>query len=160
MYKRQIQYSLIERTPERDLLPMARALDIAVTAWGPLGGGLLTGKYNPEADKSVSTDARYTVSPWGQDLMGERNFGIAAEVVKLAREIGRTPSQVAINWIRQQKRGVIVPILGARKLSQLQDHLASLDFKLSDEQVQRLDAASAIAPGFPHDFLAREGRCV
>ena len=128
-----------------------------MTAWGPLGGGLLTGKYNPGADKSAAADARYSVSPWGQDLMGERNFGLAAAVVELANAIGRTPSQVAINWIRQQKRGVIVPILGARKLSQLQDNLASLDFKLSDEQVQRLDAASAIAPGFPHDFLAREG---
>ncbi|MBK8962783.1 MAG: aldo/keto reductase [Candidatus Competibacteraceae bacterium] len=153
----QLQYSLIERTPERDLLPMARALDIAVTAWGPLGGGLLTGKYNPEADKSVSTDARYTVSPWGQDLMSERNLDIAAAVVKLAEEIDRTPSQVAINWIRQQRRGVIIPILGARKLSQLQDNLAALDFLLSDEQLRRLDAASAIAPGFPHDFLTREG---
>ncbi|MBK7985233.1 MAG: aldo/keto reductase [Candidatus Competibacter sp.] len=153
----QLQYSLIERTPERDLLPMARALDIAVTAWGPLGGGLLTGKYNPEADKSVSTDARYTVSPWGQDLMSERNLDIAAAVVELAEEIDRTPSQVAINWIRQQRRGVIIPILGARKLSQLQDNLAALDFLLSDEQLRRLDAASAIAPGFPHDFLTREG---
>ena len=153
----QIQYSLIERTPERDLLPMARALDIAVTAWGPLGGGLLTGKYNPDADKSVSADARYTVSPWGQELMGERNLNIAAAVVELAEEIGRTPAQVAINWVRQQRRGVIIPILGARTPSQLQDNLAALDFKLSDEQLQRLDAASAIAPGFPHDFLMREG---
>lgn len=153
----QIQYSLIERTPERDLLPMARALDIAVTAWGPLGGGLLTGKYNPEADKSVAAEARYTVSPWGQALMQDRNFGIAAAVVKLARELGRTPSQVAINWVRQQQWGGIIPILGARKLSQLQDNLASLDFTLTDEQLQRLDAASAIELGFPHDFLASEG---
>jgi len=153
----QIQYSLIERTPERDLLPMARALDIAVTAWGPLGGGLLTGKYNPEADKNAAADARYTVSPWGQDLMGERNLGIATAVVELAQEIGRTPSQVAINWLRQQRRGVIIPILGARTLAQLRDNLASLDFKLSEEHLQRLDAASAIAPGFPHDFLMREG---
>ena len=153
----QIQYSLIERTPERDLLPMARALDIAVTAWGPLGGGLLTGKYNPEADKSAAADARYTVSPWGQDLMDERNFGIAAAVVELAKAIGRTPSQVAINWVRQQRRGVIIPILGARTLPQLRDNLASLDFELSDEHLQRLDTASAIAPGFPHDFLMREG---
>lgn len=78
-------------------------------------------------------------------------------MVKLAEEIDRTPSQVAINWIRQQRRGVIIPILGARKLSQLQDNLAALDFLLSDEQLRRLDAASAIAPGFPHDFLTREG---
>jgi aryl-alcohol dehydrogenase-like predicted oxidoreductase len=136
---------------------MARALDIAVTAWGPLGGGLLTGKYNPDADKSAAADARYTVSPWGQGMMHDRNYGIAAEVVKLARELGRTPSQVAINWVRQQKRGVIIPILGARTLSQLQDNLACLDFTLTDEQLQRLDAASAIEPGFPHDFLASEG---
>ena len=89
--------------------------------------------------------------------MHDRNLGIAAEVVKLAGELGRTPSQVAINWVRQQKRGVIIPILGARKLSQLQDNLACLDFTLTDEQIQRLDVASAIELGFPHDFLAREG---
>ena len=153
----QIQYSLIERTSERDLLPMARALDIAVTAWGPLGGGLLTGKYNPEADKNAATNARYSISPWGQEMMHDRNLGIAAAVVKLAGEIGRTPSQVAINWVRQQKRGIIMPIIGARKLSQLQDNLACLDFTLTDEQIQRLDAASAIELGFPHDFLTQEG---
>lgn len=71
--------------------------------------------------------------------------------------IERTPSQVAINWVRQQKRSVIIPILGARILPQLRDNLVCLDFTLTDEQLQRLDAVSAIEPGFPHDFLAREG---
>jgi len=153
----QIQYSLIERTSERELLPMAQALDIAVTAWGPLGGGLLTGKYNPEADRNAAASARYSVSPLGQGMMQERNFSIAAEALKLAKELGRTPSQVAINWVRQQKQGVIIPILGARTLGQIQDNLASLDFALTEDQLQRLNAASAIESGFPHDFLAREG---
>ena len=86
-----------------------------------------------------------------------REHEAVAAVVELAKAIGRTPSQVAINWVRQQRRGVIIPILGARTLPQLRDNLASLDFELSDEHLQRLDTASAIAPGFPHDFLMREG---
>ena len=154
----QIQYSLSERTPERDLLPMAKALDLAVIAWGPLGGGLLTGKYNKEADKSAVADARYVVvSPWGAEVLHDRNLSIAAEVVKVANELGRSPSQVALNWLRQRRQGVIIPILGARKLSQILDNLACLDFELAAEHVQRLDTVSRIALGFPYDFLAQEG---
>lgn len=153
----QLQYSLIERTIERECLPMAAALDIAVTAWGPLGGGLLTGKYNKEADKSAAADARYSVSPWGEAIMNERNFTIAKTVGEVANEVARTPSQVAINWVRQQQQGVIIPILGARKLAQIQDNLSCLQWQLSEEQLRGLEAASRIELGFPHDFLAQDG---
>ncbi len=77
------------------------------------------------------------------------------EVLRLAREIGRTPSQVAIAWVRQQPRGVVVPIIGARTLGQMRDNLGCLDLTLSSEQLQRLDRVSQIEPGFPTDFLAR-----
>ncbi|WP_089728720.1 aldo/keto reductase [Candidatus Thiosymbion oneisti] len=149
----QIEYSLIERTPERELLPMAKALDIAVTAWSPLGGGMLTGKYKRNTEKP--RDARYAQGAWSEDLfVTDRNFTIVEAVEKVADEIDRTPAQVAINWIRQQKgKGVIIPIIGARKRSQLQDNLAALDFALSDKQLARLDAVSAIQLGFPYDFL-------
>jgi len=152
----QVPYSLIERTVEREFLPMAQALELAVTAWGPLGGGLLTGKYNPEADKSSAAAARYAVSPWGATLLHERNLAIAAEVGRIAGEINRSPAQVALNWLQRQSN-IVIPILGAKKLSQLQDNLGCLEFELTAEQRQRLDAVSRIELGFPHDFLAQEG---
>jgi aryl-alcohol dehydrogenase-like predicted oxidoreductase len=147
----QIEYSLIERTVERELLPMARALGIAVTPWATMGAGVLTGKYNREDDgkpRRIQTD-----SPSGR--LAERNLEIAAEVVKVADEIGQLPSQVAINWVRQQP-GIIIPIVGARRVEQLQQNLGCLEFTLSDEHLARLDEVSKVPMGFPHDFWARD----
>ena len=143
----QIRYSLIDRAVERDLLPMARALDIAVTPWGALGTGILSGKYNRKGGSG-------RVSTWGP--IDPKKLAVAEEVIKIAAEIGRTPAQVALNWVRQQP-GVIIPIVGAKTLPQVQDNLACLDFKLSDEHVQHLSDISQIDLGFPHDFLAEEG---
>ncbi len=153
----QIPYSLIERTPERELMPMARELDLAVTAWGPLGGGTLTGKYQRDAARPPET--RFGASgAWGDSFLVDRNFTIAEEVGKVAGEVDRTPSQVAISWIRQRRdSGVVIPIIGARRLSQLRDNLAAIDLELSDEQLARLDEVSAIELGFPNDFLRSDG---
>lgn len=147
----QIEYSLIERTVECELLPMARALDLAVTPWATIGSGVLTGKYNqkdrsqPRRIKGESTSGR----------LKERNLNIASEVVKMAGEIDCQPSQVAINWVRQQP-GVIIPIIGARTANQLRENLDCLDHSLTNEQLNRLDEISKIEPGFPHEFAARE----
>jgi aryl-alcohol dehydrogenase-like predicted oxidoreductase len=141
----QIEYSLKERTPERNLLPMARSLNLGVTAWSPLAGGLLTGKYS----KPSSEAKRYDVMG-GVQLIA-RDHKIAAAVGEIAAEIGKPASQVALNWLRQQ--GGVIPILGARKLSQLQENLACVEFELTPEQMQRLHEVSAIELGFPHDFL-------
>lgn len=152
----QVEYSLVERTPERELLPMARALDIGVTAWSPLASGLLTGKYNaPDAAESGAGSPPRLDDPLGASFVqrNERNLSIAAEVVKVAGETGHSPAQVALNWVR--RKGAI-PIIGARRLSQFQDNLACLDFDLSEEHVARLDEASRIAPGFPHEFFEKE----
>jgi aryl-alcohol dehydrogenase-like predicted oxidoreductase len=143
----QIRYSLIDRAVERDLLPMARALDIAVTPWGALGTGILSGKYNREGGSG-------RVSTWGP--IDPRKLAIAEEVIKIAGEIDRTPSQVALSWVRQQP-GVIIPILGAKTLPQVQDNLTCVDFKLSDEHLQHLSSVSQIELGFPHDFLTEDG---
>lgn len=150
----QVQYSLIERTVERDLLPMARTLEMAVTTWGSLGTGVLTGKFNDPENQKKGEDTRIGQMDAGH-LLNERNLAIAREVSAVAREIERSPSQVALNWVRQQK-GIIIPIVGARRVSQLEDNLRCLDFELSAEHVQRLDAASKIELGFPHDFLRGE----
>lgn len=150
----QIPYSLIERTPERELLPMARALDIAVTPWGVLGGGVLTGKYRK--GKPRPKEARYgSQEEWGNIYVTERNLGIAEEVERVAGEIGRSLSQVALAWVRQRPYGVIIPILGATRLGQLSDNLGCLDVTLSGEQLGRLGEASDIDLGFPLAFLAQ-----
>jgi aryl-alcohol dehydrogenase-like predicted oxidoreductase len=147
----QVEYSLMERTVERELLPMARNLDLGVTAWSPIGAGVLTGKYNPT---SANSEPKRIKPESGSGRLSERNLRIAAEVVRIAQEIGRTPAQVAINWVRQQP-GVIIPIVGARSAEQIQQNLACLEFTLSDEQMKQLDDASRIELGFPHDFRRR-----
>jgi len=158
----QIEYSLIQRTPERDLLPVARAFDIGVTAWSPLGSGVLTGKYNKENQQKKKAEPNrlsamkdMASEDWVNALLSDRNMSIAEEVQSIANEIGCSPAQVALNWVRQQK-GVIIPIIGARKVSQIKDNLGCLDFELTQEQLQRLDEKSKIELGFPHEFLASE----
>jgi aryl-alcohol dehydrogenase-like predicted oxidoreductase len=144
----QIEYSLIQRSAERELLPMAKALDIAVTAWATLGGGVLSGKYRgPQADdsKRVAMNQRRTT---------ERNLAIAEVVKQVASEVERSPAQVAIAWAIQQGPNVI-PILGARTAAQLEDNLNAAGLVLSAEQLAKLDAASAIDLGYPMDFLER-----
>lgn len=140
----QLPYSLADRSPERDLLPMARADELAVAAWGVLGGGVLTGKY-----RQPGSVTRYSGS-------SERRMQLADQIVALAGEIGCTPSQLAIAWVQQRPwRGApIIPILGARSLAQLQDNLGAMDVHLTPEQIDKLDALSPIQLGFPHDFLA------
>ncbi|GAL93065.1 MAG: aldo/keto reductase [Microcystis wesenbergii TW10] len=146
----QIEYSLKERTPERELLPMAKALNIGVTAWSPLGGGVLTGKYN----QPNPVDGRLSMTDQPFQIF-DRDLKIAETVLEIAREIEKSPAQVALNWLRNRPNSVI-PLIGARKLSQLQDNLACLDFNLTGEHRQRLDNISAISLGFPHELLASQ----
>lgn len=144
----QIRYSLIDRAAERDLLPMARSLDLAVTPWSVLGAGVLTGKYNrgTPPEKGRAKEGAATV---------ERNLEIAQAVIDVADQIGCSPSQVAIGWVRQQP-GVIIPLVGANSVAQLADNLGALDVTLTAEQLGRLDEASRIELGFPHDFLSQD----
>lgn len=149
----QIEYSLIERTVERELLPMADSLGLGVTAWSPLAGGALTGKYAKGKDKG---DARYNTEMMKQFLPDvDRTEAVVREVRAVAEEAGRSPAQVALAWLRHRPTPVI-PIIGARKMDQFQDNLASLDLHLDPAQVRRLDEASRIELGFPHDFYERE----
>ncbi len=143
----QIRYSLIDRTAERELLPMARALDLAVTPWSVLGAGVLSGKYN--RDKGAAGRAKEGAAK------KELNLEIAQDVIDVAEEIGCSASQVAVSWVRQQP-GVIVPLLGANNLTQLQDNLGALQVTLSGDQLAKLEKVSRIEPGFPHDFLGSD----
>lgn len=144
----QIQYSLIERTVERDLLPMARAFDLAVTPWGILGSGMLSGKYaNPDSSPKRIKE--------GSARLSRRNMAIAKEVGKIAAKIEKSPTQVAIAWLRQ-KHQQIIPILGARTKAQLSENLGALDLILSENHMNKLDKISEIDLGFPHGFLKED----
>ncbi|MEQ9423640.1 MAG: aldo/keto reductase [Cyclobacteriaceae bacterium] len=145
----QVEYSLVQRSAEREYIPMSKAFDLAITPWAPLAGGVLTGKYlnDDEADGRVSASS---------DRRNSRNTEIAEEVVTVAEELNVTPAQVALRWT-MQKDFLSIPIIGARKLSQLQDSLKCLRFELPDMYMERLDKVSEIQLGFPHDFLNSEG---
>jgi len=142
----QLPYNLARRAAERELLPMARAEDLAVTAWSILGAGTLTGKFRDPKALTRYKDAN------------ERDLIIGDAVVALAQEIGCTPSQVAINWARQRPwdGAPIIPILGARRLEQIQDNLGALEFSLSQEQIAHLDAVGGFEPEFPIGFLTSD----
>lgn len=145
----QIEYSLAERTPERDLLPMARAFDLAVLAWSPLAAGVLTGKF---LERRPGQQTRVKD---GSPRLKDRNLKIAEVTVAVAQEIGCSPAQVALAWLRQRK-AVVIPILGARNETQIKDNLGCLNVHLSEEHLARLDDVSAIDLGFPHEFLQRD----
>jgi aryl-alcohol dehydrogenase-like predicted oxidoreductase len=156
----QVQYNLILRDIERELLPMTNKLDLAITAWGTLAAGFLTGKYNKSANEKNTAGARLTLNPTsslrGIDrLRTENNIAIAEEVEKISIEIGKTPTQVAVNWARQKSYNII-PIIGARNVAQLEDSLGCIEFKLSDAQMERLDKISEIKLGFPHDMISAQ----
>lgn len=144
----QIEYSLVERTPERELTPMAEHLGLTVTAWSPLGQGVLSGKFSSR--NTTSDDTRRG----DNERLTTRNLHIADAVIAVAEEVERSPAQVALNWLRAKGS---IPIIGARKLEQLQDNLACVEWELTPEQIAYLDAASAIELGFPHDFLEKDG---
>jgi aryl-alcohol dehydrogenase-like predicted oxidoreductase len=139
----QAPYSLADRDVERELLPMARSLELAFTPWGMLEGGALTGKYLP--DSGSGEPRRYAG-------VGERVNEIAREVSAVADQVGATPAQVAIAWIRAQP-WLTMPIVGARSEAQLRDNLGALDVELDEEHVDRLSAASGFDVGFPRSFL-------
>ena len=148
----QIEYSLIERTVERELIPMAKALNLGLTAWAPLSNGVLTGKYHGHGSSEpgrMSSDMLKGFMPERQ-----RTDRIIAAVKTVSDEVGRSMAQVALAWLRYRPVPVI-PIIGARKLSQLQDNLASFDLTLSADQLKTLDEASRIELGFPHDLYPK-----
>lgn len=140
----QIEYSLVQREVERELVPMARGLGLGVVAWGPLGAGVLSGKYARPASSAESRRLG-DVDP--------TRLAIAAAVGEVADELGLNSSQVALAWLRA--RGVI-PILGARTATQLAANLTCLDIELTPAATERLDRASHTPRGFPHDFLTAD----
>jgi aryl-alcohol dehydrogenase-like predicted oxidoreductase len=150
----QIEYSLIERTTERDLIPMARAMGLGVLPWAPLAKGVLTGKYSrADLDHTDSTQPRKSLAA-AAGVLSERGLAIADAVRDIAAEIGHTPAQVAVAWTLLNP-AVTAPIIGARTLTQLEDNLGALEVTLSHDHRASLEQASAVDLGFPHDLLNR-----
>jgi aryl-alcohol dehydrogenase-like predicted oxidoreductase len=130
----QLEYSLVARTPDRDLLPMAAELGMAVLAWSPLSRGLLAGKPRPADFPPLEPSSQAVVD----------------ELHKIASELGTTPAQVALAWVWQHH---LTPVLGTTKVAQIKDNLAAADLRLDDDHLSRLDVWSEVPLGYPHEIL-------
>jgi aryl-alcohol dehydrogenase-like predicted oxidoreductase len=142
----QVEYSLLARTPERELIPMAKHFGMTVTPWAPLGGGALTGKYLRGEQGRIKPES---------NRLNEQSQQITKVVVEIADELGVSPGNVALKWTTAQGFSSI-PIVGATKVSQLEDNLKTIDVELTAEHLKKLDEVSAIKLGFPGDFFRED----
>jgi aryl-alcohol dehydrogenase-like predicted oxidoreductase len=143
----QIQYSLLERTVEQELVPMALELGLGVTPWAPLKSGVLSGKYTRsnagqfKADRGVMVDS----------ALNEKTYAILDELHIIAKAHESTVARVALAWVQAQP-GVTSTLIGARRLAQLEDNVKALEVKLSAEDLGRLDALTKPVFGFPQSM--------
>jgi aryl-alcohol dehydrogenase-like predicted oxidoreductase len=144
----QIEYSLIERTVEGELIPMALELGLGVTPWSPLRSGVLSGKYTRENAKTTKADRGERVT----QFLDERTFAILDEVARIAKAHNTNSAAIALAWV-QSRPGVASTIIGARRLDQLEQNLEALDLKLAPEEIAALDKLSAPTLNFPATFL-------
>jgi aryl-alcohol dehydrogenase-like predicted oxidoreductase len=144
----QIEYSLLERTVEGELVPMARELGLGITPWSPLKGGVLSGKYTRENAGKVKADR----GMWVEGNLTEKAYAIIDVLQKVAKELDSTVARVALAWVQGQP-GVASTIIGARTLEQLDNNLGALDLKLTPQQVAALDEVSKPALNFPASIL-------
>ncbi|MGW1884716.1 aldo/keto reductase [Streptomyces sp. NPDC001970] len=148
----QVEYSLVERTAERELLPMAASLGLGAALWSPLGGGLLTGKYRG-GTKGRLSDLKRLVHTESTD----QKTAVVDTVLAIAEETGATPAQVSMAWLRQRAARAttsLIPVIGPRNLGQLESYLGALGVELTPEQFTRLDEVSAVPLGVPHELVA------
>lgn len=139
----QAEYSLAERSADRDLLPMTEALGLGATLWSPLGGGVLTGKYRNNEEGRLQGFGGFLL----RSEKNDRDKAVVDSVLAIAQEVDASPTQVAIAWLLQRdaaSAASLVPILGPRTLSQLNGTLDALKLQLSPEQMARLDSVSAV----------------
>jgi aryl-alcohol dehydrogenase-like predicted oxidoreductase len=148
----QIEYSLAQRTADRELLPMAEALGLGAALWSPLGGGFLTGKYRSGDEGRLKSRLAVLV----HTEKTERETTILDAVLSIAREVGASPSEIAIAWMLHKaakSTTSLIPILGSRTREQLDGTLGALDVKLSSDHVARLDRVSTVSLGTPHEQI-------
>ncbi len=149
----QMQYSLAVRNIENEYVDAAQELGLGIVPWSPLANGLLTGKYKIEGDKVVGDGraANTWVTDPTYDATTAHSINLIEVLKAVAKEHGRSPAQVALNWVTNRP-GVVSTIIGATKLHQLEDNIQALEFNLSDDQLKRLDEASYVQPVYPYFF--------
>jgi aryl-alcohol dehydrogenase-like predicted oxidoreductase len=145
----QIEYSLLQRTVEGELVPMAQELGLGITPWSPLKGGILSGKYTRANHGTQRADRGARI----ETLLGDKTYDLIDALIAVAREVDSTPARVALAWLAQ-KPGVSSIILGARTQKQLDDNLAAVDLVLTPAHVAKLDDLSKPTLDFPADMLA------
>ena len=154
----QLEYSLAERNIEREFVPLGAVTGAGIMAWSPLAGGLLSGKYHPSKEGDFG-DGRLQVTQGGGNpeisRFSQRNFEIVAALERVAKLIEKPMAQVALNWVTNRP-GIAAVILGATKLTQLQNNLSALDFEIPVDLLSELELASALAPQFPYNFHGKQ----
>ncbi len=148
----QVEYSLLQRATERDLLPAAKALGLGVMPWSPLANGLLSGKYATNAQAPSDPDGGRGAMMKAVGRVNPATIAVADAVKAVADEIGASSAQVALAWTLVNPV-VAAPLVGARTLRQFEDNVGALAVELGADHLAALDAASGIELGFPHDFL-------
>jgi len=143
----QIEYSLVERTVEGELTPMAQELGLGVTPWSPLRGGVLSGKYTRQNQGQLKADRGERVT----NFLTERTYTIIDELTRIAGELNTNPAAVALAWV-QSRPGVASTIIGARRLDQLDQNLAALDITLTGAHIAALNKVSEPILNFPAGF--------
>jgi aryl-alcohol dehydrogenase-like predicted oxidoreductase len=145
----QIEYSLLQRTVEGDLIPMARELGMGVTPWAPLKSGVLSGKYKREKHGAHEAGR----GQWATSALKDSTYDLLDEMERIAKARDTTVARVAIAWV-QSRPGVASTIIGARTLQQLDDNLSAIDVRLTAQDVEKVDALTKPTLNFPADFLA------
>lgn len=155
----QIQYNLLTRGVEREIIPLCTEENLAVVAWSPLAGGFLSGKYHKDslpAEGRLARMRKGDTDSW-QNRATERNFRILTVVEKIARKKQKSCAQIALAWIRYQS-GIIAPLIGARTLEQFEDNIASLKVELTTDELRALDEVSRPEDEYPYSFIRRLSR--
>jgi aryl-alcohol dehydrogenase-like predicted oxidoreductase len=144
----QLEYSLLERTIEGELVPMALEQGLGITPWSPLKSGVLSGKYT----RANAGQIKANRGDWATSALTEKGYTVIDALIEIAKELESTPARVALSWL-QNRPGVASTIIGARTLTQLEDNLAGLDVTLKTQHAERLSALTAPVLNFPYDFV-------
>lgn len=151
----QLEYSLVERTIEREHIPAAQELGLAICPWSPLASGFLAGKYRPDKTTESGKGRLEILKNANNPVFGkftERNWKTLDILASASKTLGRPMAQVALQWVASQP-GVTSTLIGATSLRQLEDNLASLEFAIPVELRQRLNEVSALDPATPYMFF-------
>lgn len=156
----QPQYSLVERNIEYEVLPVCLEEGLGLIPWSPLGGGFLSGKYRrdekPPEDSRIAGAIESQEEAWERRAV-ERNWRTLDVVEEIVEETGKSHAQVSLNWLLRRP-GVVAPILGARRLDQIEDNLGATGWALDDDQLRRLTEASEPPELYPYRFIENAQR--